>query len=239
MKVVLLGAKNPETRHIIDAILDYQKKAAFHDEEAQCASESGEHGSQFEFHGFIDNDQSRHGLDFVGLPVFGGFEVLDDLIAEGCVFINIISRSTVARYETSKIIRNKGGRFVNLIHPSVRVSKIIGVGNYIQEGVVVQSGVEIGNNSAIHAGAMITHQTKIGNSTFIAPSASICGEVTIGDGVFVGTNATILPRLKIGNWATIGAGAVVFNDVPERATFVGNPARILCYNNIKYLDGDI
>jgi sugar O-acyltransferase (sialic acid O-acetyltransferase NeuD family) len=239
VRVVILGAKNPETRHMIDAILDHQTKAVFCDGESTGASESGENGPHFEFHGFIDNDQSKHGREFVGLPVFGGFEILDDLIAEGCVFINIISRSTVARYETSKIIREKGGRFVNFIHPSVRRPKIIGVGNYIQEGVIVQSGVEIGNNSAIHAGAMIAHETRIGNSTFIAPSASISGEVTIGDGAYVGTNSTILPHLKIGNWATIGAGAVVFNDVPDRATFIGNPARILCYNDIKHIDGDI
>jgi sugar O-acyltransferase (sialic acid O-acetyltransferase NeuD family) len=224
---------------MMDAILDHQAKAVFRGGESTGGSESGENRSRFEFHGFIDNDQSRHGREFVGLPVFGGFEVLDDLIAEGCVFINVISRSTVARYETSKLIREKGGRFVNFIHPSIRLPATIGVGNYIQEGVIVQSGVEIGNNSAIHAGAIITHETKIGNSTFIAPSASISGEVIIGDGAYVGTNSTILPRLKIGNWATVGAGAVVFTDVPDRATFVGNPARILCYSDVKYIDGDI
>jgi sugar O-acyltransferase (sialic acid O-acetyltransferase NeuD family) len=221
MKVVIIGAKNPETRRMIDSII------------------AAGNPDKMEFCGFLDNDKNRHGKDFVGLPVFGGFELLDQLIAEGYRFINTITGSTLVRYETSKAITAKGGKFTNFIHPSVNIPEKIGVGNYIQDGVQIQAAVEIGDNSSIHVSAIIAHECKVGNSTFIAHAVSVSGEVTIGDGVFIGTNASILPKMKIGNWATIGAGTVVLKDVPDYAVVVGNPGKVLRENERKYVNGAI
>ena len=43
----------------------------------------------------------------------------------------------------------------------------------------------------------------------------------------IGSNATILPGVTIGESAIVGAGAVVTRDVPDRATVVGVPARVV------------
>lgn len=53
------------------------------------------------------------------------------------------------------------------------------------------------------------------------------GRPTIGDDVRIYTGATVFGGVRIGNHATIGAGAVVFQDVPDGATVVGNPSRII------------
>ena len=115
----------------------------------------------------------------------------------------------------------------------------IGSGNYIQEGVIIQAMVKIGDNSSIHIGSLIAHECTIGNSVFIAHGVSVSGLVRIDDGTFVGTHATILPRLTIGKWCTIGAGSVVIRDVPDYAVVVGNPAGIIRYNEIRYENGKI
>ena len=52
------------------------------------------------------------------------------------------------------------------------------------------------------------------------------GRPTIGDDVRIYTGATVFGGIHIVNHVTIGAGAVVFEDVPDGATVVGNPARI-------------
>jgi len=220
MRVVFLGAANPETGRMIRAVQRVQPN--------------------FEVHGFIDNDPKKKGASFLGFPVFGGFEVLDQMVEEDVHFVNLITGSTKTRYETSREMARKGCRFANFIHPSVDLTMTeIGIGNYIQDGVIIQASARIGNNSSIHIAAIVAHEAVIGDSVFIAHACSVSAAVTVGDGVFMGTNATILPRVRIGKWATIGAGAVVIRDVPEYATVVGNPAKVIKTTAPVYADGDI
>lgn len=207
MEYIFLGAKNPETGRMIAARRRVEPA--------------------FAVRGFLDNDASRHGT-FLGHPVFGGFEALTDEMIGNCVFVNLITGSTRARYETSRYLASRGCRFANFVHPSVDLTLTsMGRGNYVQENVIIQAGARIGNNSSVHIAALVSHEAIVGSSVFIAHAVSVSGEVTIEDGVFVGTNATIVPRVRVGKWATVGAGAVVIADVPPYATVVGNPAKVI------------
>jgi sugar O-acyltransferase (sialic acid O-acetyltransferase NeuD family) len=220
METVFLGASNPETARMIRAIEQVD--------------------SGFRVAGFIDNDPTKKGATFLGYPVFGGFEVLDELIERDVRFVNLITGSTRTRYETSLEMATRGCRFANLIHPSVDLTMVdMGVGNYVQENVVLQAAVRLGDNSSIHIGTLVGHETVIGNSVFIAHGCSISGLVRIQDGVFVGTHATVIPRVAIGRWVTIGAGAVVTKDVPDYATVVGVPGKVIKIGDPVYADGDI
>jgi acetyltransferase-like isoleucine patch superfamily enzyme len=51
--------------------------------------------------------------------------------------------------------------------------------------------------------------------------------ITVGDGAWLGAGAKILDGVQIGAHAVIGAGAVVRESVPDRATAVGVPSRIV------------
>ncbi len=227
MKVLLLGAKNPQTIRIIEAVQDNQGLVPGCDE-------------RMEYLGFLDNDAAKKGTDFYGYPIFGGFEVLDDFSGKDIHFVNIITGTMAIRFETTREIVSRGFRLTNLIYPSVDLGMAqIGVGNYIQEAVQIQAEVSIGNNTSIHMGTLVGHETTIGDTTFIAHAVSISGEVEIGYGVTIGTNSTILPRVKVGNWSTIGAGAVVIKDVPDYAVVVGNPAKIIKYNDETLSDGNV
>jgi sugar O-acyltransferase (sialic acid O-acetyltransferase NeuD family) len=222
MNVILLGAANPETIRVIRAVERTQPN--------------------FHVVGFLDNDPTKWGASFFGFPVFGGFECLGEVKSRftDLCFVNLITGSTKARLETSRRLAQEGCAFTNLIHPTVDLTMTsIGIGNYLQEGVIVQAGVRIGDNSSIHIGTLVGHESVIGNSTFIAHGCSISGCVEVGDGVFMGTHATVIPRLKIGKWATIGAGAVVVRDVPEHAVVVGNPARVVRYSEPDLEDGSL
>ena len=54
---------------------------------------------------------------------------------------------------------------------------------------------------------------------------------TLGNNVLVGANAVVLGDITIGSDVRVGAGAVVVKAVPEGATVVGVPARIVRSNN--------
>ena len=51
--------------------------------------------------------------------------------------------------------------------------------------------------------------------------------ITIGAGAWLGAGAKILDGVTIGANAIIGAGAVVRESVPDQATAVGVPARVV------------
>jgi len=59
----------------------------------------------------------------------------------------------------------------------------------------------------------------------------LTANVKIGGHVDIGAGAKILNGVTIGNHAKIGANAVVLYDVPESATAVGVPARIIIKDN--------
>ncbi|ARU61115.1 hypothetical protein CBW65_08710 [Tumebacillus avium] len=82
-------------------------------------------------------------------------------------------------------------------------------------GVIIAPGVVVGDQCTLY------HQVTLGvrNGHQGAP--------VLGDHVFIGAGAKILGPVKIGNHAKIGANAVVLQDVPDGATAVGVPARIL------------
>lgn len=86
-------------------------------------------------------------------------------------------------------------------------------------GVVLDYRCVIGNNVRIdqHVTIGIRWDEKI------AP--------IIGDNVRIGAGAKVLGSIRIGNNARIGANAVVLTDVPDGATAVGVPARIIPRKN--------
>lgn len=55
----------------------------------------------------------------------------------------------------------------------------------------------------------------------------------IGNNVTVGCHVAIIGDITIGNNVTIGAGSVVVKDVPDNAVVVGNPARIIKFNELR------
>ena len=220
MKLVCLGASNPETLRVINAI----KKV----------------DADFHFLGFVDNDEKKWGTEFYGYPVFGGMKKVGKLSKEGAVFCNLITGDCATRYETTKLLVECGARLTNLIHPSVNLEMVkLGVGNYIQEAVILQAEVCIGNNSSIHIGSLIGHETSIGNSTFIAHGCNLSGSIIIEDGVFVGTGVSIVPRTTIGKWSIIGAGAVIIENIPPYSIVVGNPGRVVKEVERKHVSGEI
>ena len=81
-------------------------------------------------------------------------------------------------------------------------------------------------------GIVISQNTRIGRNVTIYQHVAVASDnprqlTVIEDNVVIGAGAVILNNVHIGKGAKIGANAVVVCDVPEGATAVGVPARIL------------
>jgi sugar O-acyltransferase (sialic acid O-acetyltransferase NeuD family) len=208
VRIVLVGASNPETARQVTA--------------ARRAD------PDLDVVGFLDNDPVKWGTTFCGLPVLGGFEHLDELGLDDVGFVNLITRDTRTRRDTTGALLDRGMRLANLVHPSVDLDGVeLGAGCYIQDHVVLQSDVRVGDDCSLHATAFVGHESTIGATCFVSSAVALAGLVTLGEGVFVGVGARVLPRLTIGAWSTIGAGAVVSRDVPPGTTVVAVPPKYL------------
>ncbi|WNO06249.1 serine O-acetyltransferase [Rhodoferax mekongensis] len=86
-------------------------------------------------------------------------------------------------------------------------------------GLVVNDQTVIGRNVALRHNTTIGVKETLPFGTRAAP--------TIGDDVDIGAHVVILGPITVGSGARIGAGSVVVKDVPEGATVVGNPARVI------------
>jgi serine O-acetyltransferase len=82
-------------------------------------------------------------------------------------------------------------------------------------------------------GVVLDYRCVIGNDVRIDQQVTIGirwdeqSAPIIGNNVRIGAGAKVLGSIRIGNNVRIGANAVVLTDVPDGATAVGVPARIL------------
>lgn len=178
--------------------------------------------------GFIDDDVSKQGINFLDLPVYSMDAALKRFpyatrTPERLVCIlNCVCSSTHARKRVYDKLYARGVIPSNLYpEPYEPVS----YGLYIQSGVIIQAGGRIQPNVSIHANSVIGHETTIGRHAFIAHGVMVSGRCRIMDLAFIGAGAIILPGITIGQGATVGAGAVVTKNVPAYATVKGNPAK--------------
>lgn len=178
--------------------------------------------------GFLD-DALPPGSRHLGLEILGPLDSTDRFPDHW--FINVIGsdKSYRQRPEILAATRLPTERFATLIHPAASVSSRanLGIGGYVNPGVVIAGGVTIGNHVTLGPGVIVGHDSAIEDFAILAPGAIVSGFVRVGRCAYIGTNATLRQRIHVGNQALVGMGAVVVKDVPPGSTVVGNPARVL------------
>ena len=108
------------------------------------------------------------------------------------------------------------------IHPGAKIGENL----FIDHGM----GVVIGETSEIGDNVTMYHAVTLGG---ILPSVDSNSQrqtkrhPTIKDQVVLGSGAQVLGPITVGRCSKIAANAVVVNDVPEFATMVGVPAKVI------------
>lgn len=104
-------------------------------------------------------------------------------------------------------------------------------------GVEIHPGAKIGRRFFIDhgMGVVIGETAEIGDDVLLYQGVVLGGvsrqkakrHPTVGNKVVIGAGATLLGPITIGDGARIGAGSVVIDDVPNNATVVGVPGRVV------------
>jgi bifunctional UDP-N-acetylglucosamine pyrophosphorylase/glucosamine-1-phosphate N-acetyltransferase len=114
----------------------------------------------------------------------------------------------------------------------------------IRPGTEIAEDVHIGSfaelvRTKVGRGSKVPHMSYLGD-TSIGEDANVgAGTITanfngetknrtqIGDGAFIGVDTMLVAPVKLGKGSRTGAGSVVTKDVPDGATAVGVPARVI------------
>jgi len=109
------------------------------------------------------------------------------------------------------------GRFLTgiEIHPGAKIGRRFFIDHGM--GVVIGETAEIGDNVTLY------HGVTLGGVTW----DKVKRHPTLEDNVVVGSGAKVLGPFTVGKGARIGSNSVVVKEVPENATVVGIPGRIV------------
>lgn len=110
-------------------------------------------------------------------------------------------------------------------------------------GIEIHPGATIGRRLFIDhgTGVVIGETTVIGDDCTLYQGVTLGGtgkdkgkrHPTLGNHVLVGAGAKVLGPITLGDDVRIAAGAVVLQDIPDGATAVGVPARVVRLNGEK------
>ncbi|PLX87085.1 MAG: serine O-acetyltransferase [Desulfuromonas sp.] len=109
------------------------------------------------------------------------------------------------------------GRFLTgiEIHPGAQ----IGRGFFIDHGM----GVVIGETAEIGENCTLYHGVTLGGTSWAKEKR----HPTLGNNIVVGSGAKILGPFSLGDGSKVGSNSVVVKEVPENATVVGVPGRVV------------
>ncbi len=184
---------------------------------------------QFQPVGFVDADIRLAGTKVGGVPVLGPSNVLPKLRQQRVAHAIVAIGDNRTRQRYLAAIEAEGFELVSAIHPRSFVSPTARLGRNVVvcPGASIITEARIGDGTIINTGAIVEHECELAEAVHVAPGACLAGRVRIGACAFIGIGAQVIQCLAVGDGATVGAGAVVLQDVPDGATVVGVPARIV------------
>lgn len=180
----------------------------------------------FDVVGFFDDGKPKKST-VDGLPVLGG---LSDINASDGSFQVVLAISDpLTKRRLVQSITNPKIDYPVIIHPTCQpgdaTTNRFGKGSILTAGVILTTGITLGDFVLINLSTTIGHDVRVGNFSTVMPGCSISGNVTLGENCLVGTGARTLQNLSIGKDGVIGAGAVVTKSFGDGVKLLGVPAK--------------
>ena len=213
-KIVLIGAGG-FGREVVTIIKLLNNYALDHNREPS-----------YEFLGFLDDDPKYYpGTLIDGYPWLGKKEWI--LAHKDEVLCNCTIGKPSVKAEIQRSLERGGVKFETLAALGSYIFTPltdIGAGCVFYGGVTISVDCKIGAGVLLNQNVNIGHDVVIGEYTVVMTGTGISGGCKIGNEVNIGGHAFIIPGRRIGDQSTIAAGSIVFSNVKEGTTVLGNPA---------------
>lgn len=137
-------------------------------------------------------------------------------------------------------------RLAHMISHFLYKKNLLFLARLISQIARVLTGIEIHPGATLGAGILIDHgmgvvigeTAELGDRITIYQGTTLGGtgkekgkrHPTVGNNVVIGAGSKVLGNIKIGSNSKIGANSVVLDDVPEGATVVGIPGKVVKIN---------
>ena len=162
----------------------------------------------------------------IGYPMLG--TIRDYKVQENDRFIFAIG-DVQGRRKIAESILERGGKFINFIHPSAKISPSakIGQGVIIFPFAYVGANADVGDFCFINLHAACGHDVKLGAFSEQAPYSAVAGGVQTGEECFFALHAVAGPKVILGNRVVISQGSVTQKNQPDDSVIVGVPGKTL------------
>ncbi|WP_259015198.1 acetyltransferase [Emticicia fluvialis] len=188
---------------------------------------------EYEVIGFVDDNTELIGKNFCGVPVIGDFDYITSNIDNSVhIFVPIGHNQT--RVALIKKLEAAGYSLPSFIHKSSQIHESVAIGKtvYALPDCNIMPFSTIEDYVMISMGVNIAHHTILGQGSFYSQGTNIGAGITVSQNTFCGQGCTLSTGVhSVGQNVLIGSGAVIIKDVPDNAVVVGNPGRIIRYNN--------
>lgn len=194
------------------------------------ALQAQETHSDWEVCGFLDGN--REALSGYPLPGNGRYNVVGDpnsyRPSSNDVFVCAIGEPAT-KMKICRTMQERGGEFVNVIHPSALIGPgcQLGLGNIICPFVTLTTNVVIGDFNVLNIYAGLGHDSRLGDGCILNGKCEVNGNARLEEGVYMGCQSAVLPGVIVGAYSKIGAGSVAVRNVRPRTTVMGVPAKKL------------
>jgi acetyltransferase-like isoleucine patch superfamily enzyme len=141
---------------------------------------------------------------------------IDSYIISGNEFFVVGIADIKFRKTVIDIVKSKGGKFMNLVHPTAIVDSnaILGNGNLVFPNCFIGGNVIMGDFNLMTIQSIVGHDCRVGNNNSLSTTI-LCGHAKIGNDNFFGIRSTVVPCITLGSRNVIQAGMVVDQDVTD------------------------
>lgn len=187
--------------------------------------ESIGYGEEYDIKGFIDDN----------LSALDGFPNYPPLLSSITAYqpqlddIFVCSIGGGARRKCMEEIIARGGRFLTMIHKTVRLGTNVSIGEGTVLGAFTTIGADahVGKYNLIQSYTVVGHDSRIGDWNRIDTHVTLVGGTIVEEETDIHTGAMISHNVVVESRSRVAACSFVIRRVKTGTTVMGNPAKRL------------